>query len=37
MERLVVSFIDLDHFSQEWTFKAKGQKQVDLFSLERKN
>jgi hypothetical protein len=37
MERLVVSFVDPDHFTQEWTFKAKDQKQVDLFSFQRKN
>ena len=37
MERLVVSFIDPDHITEEWTFKAKDQKQVDLFTFQRKN
>ena len=37
MERLVVSFVDQDHFSQEWTFKAKDQKQVEVFSYQRRN
>ena len=37
MERLVVSFDDPSHFSQEWTFKAKDQKQTDVFHFERKN
>jgi len=37
MDRLVVSFVDPDHFAQEWTFKAKGQTQVDTFSFQRAN
>ena len=37
MERLVVSFDDPSHFTQEWTFKAKDQKQTDLFRFERKS
>jgi len=36
MERLVVSFDDPNHFTQEWTFKAKEQKQTDVFRFERK-
>ncbi|PYT34075.1 MAG: hypothetical protein DMF52_13890 [Acidobacteria bacterium] len=35
MERLVVNFVDSDHFAQEWTFKVKDQKQVDLFTFQR--
>jgi len=35
MERLVVSFVDPDHFTQEWTFKVKDQKQVDVFAFQR--
>ena len=35
MDRLVVSFEDTSHFTQEWTFKAKDQKQTDLFRFER--
>ncbi len=37
MERLVVSFDDPDHFTQEWTFKAKGQRQTDVFRFERRS
>ena len=37
MEKLVVSFVDADHFTEEWTFKAKDQKQVDLFNFQRKS
>ena len=37
MEHLVVSFDDPSHFTQEWTFKAKDQKQTDVFRFERKN
>jgi len=37
MDRLVVSFVDADHFTEEWTFKVKDQKQVDLFSFQREN
>ena len=37
MERLVVSFVDPDHFTQEWTFKVKDQKQVDVFTFQRAN
>jgi len=35
MERLVVSFADPDHFTQEWTFKVKDQKQVEVFTFQR--
>ena len=35
MERLVVNFVDQDHFAQEWTFKVKDQKQVDVFTFQR--
>ncbi len=37
MERLVVSFVDPDHFTQEWTFKVKDQKQVDVFNFQRRS
>jgi len=37
MERLVVSFDDPGHFTQEWTFRAKDQKQTDVFRFERKS
>jgi hypothetical protein len=36
MDRLVLSFVDPDHFTQEWTFKVKDQKQVDLFTFQRR-
>ncbi len=35
MERLVVSFVDPDHFTEEWTFKVKDQKQVEVFTFQR--
>jgi len=37
MERLVVSFLDPDHFTEEWTFRVKDQKQVELFNFQRAN
>jgi hypothetical protein len=36
MEKLVLSFVDADHFTQEWTFKEKDKRQVDVFSFQRK-
>jgi hypothetical protein len=35
MERLVINFVDPDHFTQEWTFKVKDQKKVEVFSFQR--
>ncbi len=37
MEKLVVSFADPDHFTQEWTFKAKDQKHAEVFTYQRQN
>jgi hypothetical protein len=37
MERLVLNFADASHFTQEWTFKVKDQKQVDFFTFQRKD
>jgi len=37
MERLVVNFVDQSHFTQEWTFKVKDQKQIDVFNFQRQD
>lgn len=36
MHRLVVRFVDADHFTQEWTMRAKGKDQAMKFEFERK-
>ena len=36
MHRLVVHFVDADHFTQEWTMRAKGKDQVMKFDFGRK-
>ncbi len=35
MVRLVMRFQDPDHFTQEWTYTAKGQSNSEVFSYER--
>jgi hypothetical protein len=36
MRHLVVGFEDKDHFTQEWTYKAKDKESVEVFRYERK-
>jgi hypothetical protein len=37
MQRLVVTFEDKDHFSQEWTYKEKGVENAGVFHFARKS
>lgn len=36
MRGLVVTFLDSDHFTQEWAWREKGQVQTEVFRLSRK-
>jgi len=36
MDRLVVSFVDKDHFTQEWTWKEKDTSNTEVFHFARK-
>lgn len=36
MHRLVVMFVDSDHFTQEWTFAENGKEMPQTFAFERK-
>ncbi len=35
MHRLVLTLVDANHQTQEWTFKEKGKEMTEKFSLER--
>ncbi len=36
MHRLVIGFQDADHFTQEWTWREKGQEKTEVMSFARK-
>jgi len=36
MRRIVITFIDQDHFRQEWTYREKGKESTDTFEFTRK-
>jgi hypothetical protein len=35
MQRLVIKFIDKDHVTEEWTYKADGKETTSVFQLQR--
>ncbi len=35
MEKLLVTFADRDHFTQEWTWTQKGREKAEVINLER--
>ena len=35
MHRLVIKFVDKDHVTEEWTWKADGKETTSVFQLQR--